>query len=76
MIVVIELHKGKFGRQKTAPSFEKAPSNHKPIFSGPTMLKSSTSSLFSLSKSLFAKNKTFVTNTPDTAPVRQTIFIL
>ncbi len=76
MIVVIELHKGKFGRQKTAPSFEKAPSNHKPIFSGPTRLKSSTSSLFSLPKSLFAKNKIIITNTPDTPPVRQTIFIL
>ncbi|CAF2886639.1 unnamed protein product [Rotaria sp. Silwood2] len=43
-----EKPKGKFGARKTAPSFEKAPSFHKPPFSGPLYLRSGLSSSHSI----------------------------
>lgn len=78
-IVNEENHKNKFGRKKTAPSFERAPSHHKPIFSGPSSLKSSQSiSLSSSVSSLFEQvhhDRTSSVHIPETPPVRRNIFL-
>ena len=70
------LYIGKFGRRKTAPSFEKAPSHDRPIFSGRQDIKSSASSSI---KSLLEpndQNKTKRLHTPETPPVRMNMLIL
>lgn len=61
---------GKFRRRKTAPSFEKAPSHHKPIFSGPNSLRSSSNSLFEANH----QPRIIHHYTPDTPPVRLNLY--
>jgi len=78
-VITDEGHKKKFRGKKTAPLDEKAPSHHKPIFSGPPSLKSSRSTLFSSSYNSLSEynehNKKIVNYTPETPPVRINIFI-
>lgn len=62
---------GKYGRRKTAPSFEAGPSHQKPIFSGPANLKSASNSLLEPSQ----QPKIFKSYTPDTPPVCLNIFV-
>ena len=56
----------KFGRRKTAPKFENALSNQKPIFYGTRALKSSHSMV-----ERTPLPKPMIANTPDTPPVRR-----
>jgi len=77
-VITEEGHKKKFRHKKTAPSFENAPSHHKPIFSGPPSLISSRSTFFSSSYNSILEynehNKKTITYNPETPPVRINIF--
>ncbi|UJR30699.1 hypothetical protein I4U23_018219 [Adineta vaga] len=55
--------KRKFGRRKTVPSFDKAPTDHKPIFSGTQPVKISPSV-----REQHEFNKSMIANMPDTPP--------
>jgi hypothetical protein len=70
--IIILLCIGKFGCRRTAPTFENAPSDHRPIFSGQQSAKSSSSSS---SNSFLGQNRTTGFNTPITPPVRITIIL-
>ncbi|CAF1188889.1 unnamed protein product [Adineta ricciae] len=62
-IITEDRHKRKFGRNRTAPSFEKAPSDRKPIFSGTRAVKLSHSFLEPRGYA-----KPMIVNAPDTPP--------
>jgi hypothetical protein len=66
-VILLVLYIGKSGHRRTAPSYERAPSDHKPIFSGPLSLKSS-------SNSVLVQDKTIGFNAPETPPVRMNMF--